>query len=195
MSSFLRPWSQSGPVSSPPSSPYTQAKFSPTSSSPRWPDSCTPSKPPSKYSSLLTRPMSSPTRSRDARRQAYRDHMRSVRQNQVMKARGGDDRMINDILIGEHKQWLEAQQREGSKFTITPEEAEALFEEFYSSEFQSQKTPSISLIKQQSDSTKQDQILLEEFLEQQEAETNMIDHSIDYYLQFENQDQDVEMAD
>lgn len=112
-----------------------------------------------------------------------------------MKARGGDDRMINDILIGEHKQWLEAQQREGSKFTITPEEAEALFEEFYSSEFQSQKTPSISSIKQQSDSTKQDQILLEEFLEQQEAEANMIDHSIDYYLQFENQDQDVEMAD
>jgi hypothetical protein len=112
-----------------------------------------------------------------------------------MKARGGDDRMINDILIAEHKQWLEAQQREGSKFTVTPEEAEALFEEFYSSEFQSTEKPIISPTQHQPDSTEQDQALLEEFLEQQETEASMIDQSIDYYLQFENQGQDVNMTD
>lgn len=144
--------------------------------------------------SLLERPMSSPTRSREARRQAYRDHMKSVRQKQALKARGGNDRMINDILLAEHKQWMEAQQREGSKHIVTPEEAEELFEELYSSVFHSKKQNESSPALQQQSSADQDQFLLEEFLEQQQAEANMIEQSIDYYLQFENQGQDVEMT-
>lgn len=96
--------------------------------------------------------LSSSTKARASRRQTYQNHLRQrLRENESIKARGGLDTMVFDIMLNEHKEFMRKLRSEGQDFVPNPdeeeEEDEALLTEIYE-EFLNNSPSSISRIQE-----------------------------------------------
>lgn len=186
MSSFL--------YSSPPPSPHYFSPFdssphrsSPTISSPA-------ARPPTRF---VARPMmTSPTKAREARRQAYRDHMRQVRETSVFKARGGNERLVSDLLIAEHKHWMSALEKEGAQFLPSPEEEEALLNELQGLSSKDLEKPTrLDVIPNLQPQPPVDDMMLEDYLEAEAEQARLMEQSLNHYLELAHSTPDIQMED
>lgn len=114
--------------------------------------------------------------------------MRRVREACAVEARGGAERIISDVLLAEHKQWIARLEKEGSQFLPSPEEEEELLREMQLSVGRKQhKTvgavPNLSPHVNSGDgSGYEDQMMLEEYLEAEAHQVEQYEHSLEQYL-------------
>lgn len=156
MSSFLGSFSSNSyPPSSPPSSPgYPALSSSPLRLGP-----------PQNRRALITRPMSSPEKARELRRAAHFAQLQKTRAAKAMRARGGEDKMIENLMELENRHWLKEREK-GAEEIVVNEEDELEFEA------------------QQAELLEAERYLeeMEEFIEQAEIQRQMLEQQ-----EYENQ--------
>lgn len=122
--------------------------------------------------------------------------MRQVRETCAFEARGGSERIVTDLLIAEHKQWIADLEKEGSQFLPSPEEEEALFKELHGISLGLAKPPQLESIPNLQPPDPSDEMMLEEYLEAEADQARQYEQSIEYYLQLEQaNNQDTPMAE
>lgn len=119
--------------------------------------------------------------------------MRQVREACALKARGGDERIVSDLLRAEHKQWMEALQKEGAQYVPTREEEEEMLQE-------AQRDAESKLLRGTPALAPPDQNerLLEEYLEAEAMQAMEVEREMELYLnqQFQHlQDGDTPMEE
>lgn len=113
--------------------------------------------------------------------------MRRVREACAVEARGGAERIISDVLLAEHKQWIARLEQEGNaQFLPSPEEEEELLREMQLSVGEQKKAvdvvPNLSPHADGAGSGYEDQMMLEEYLEAEAYQVEQYEHSLEHYL-------------
>ncbi|ODQ68305.1 hypothetical protein NADFUDRAFT_81309 [Nadsonia fulvescens var. elongata DSM 6958] len=80
----------------------------------------------------------SPTKAREHRQAQYRQHIRQQRNHRILDSRGGLDRMADDVMFAEFREWIHRMETQAKSIDISDEQLDQMLQEEEQAEAEAQ---------------------------------------------------------